>query len=261
MKIPQNNRPSFLLYKSFYEPIKFLKNEELGQLFRAIFDYQNDGEVKNLPPQLSMAFAFFRNQFDLDQKKYVEIMKRNKSNGSRGGRPKKGETQHNPENPVGYLEPKKAEKEKEKEKEKDFERFWNLYDNKKSKPDAFKNFEKAIKFDSVENIMVGLKSFVRSRGVDKKYWKHPAAWLNQQCWKDEYPEVNPENNFLQSLNLLIGEDLIDKIIKKEDGLQIKLKSATACDKWGKVAPEIKDKIVAQLKAEYGFEKENIKIKF
>lgn len=119
MRITTNNRPSFLLYKSFYAPIKHLKDEELGMLFRVLFEYQDGLEVKNLPPQIGMAFAFFKNQFDLDEQKYQITVDRNKSNGSKGGRPKKEETQANPENPVGFLEPRKAEKEKEKEIEKD----------------------------------------------------------------------------------------------------------------------------------------------
>lgn len=116
------NKPSFLLYKSFYEPIKHLSNEELGLLFRAIFDYQNGLEIANLSPSLGMAFAFFKNQFDLDSIKYEEtIVRRNQSNGSKGGRPKKEETQKNPENPVGFLEPRKPDKDKDNVKDKDKE--------------------------------------------------------------------------------------------------------------------------------------------
>ena len=116
------NKPSFLLYKSFYEPIKHLSNDELGLLFRAIFDYQNGLDISNLSPSLGMAFAFFKNQFDLDSVKYEEsIVRRNQSNGSKGGRPKKEETQNNPENPVGFLEPKKPDKDKDNVKDKDKE--------------------------------------------------------------------------------------------------------------------------------------------
>jgi hypothetical protein len=117
----KTTRPSFLLYKSFHEPIKNLTLEEKGLLFDAIFNYQNNLEIINLPPQVLMAFSFFKNQFNLDEGKYQIVIDRNKSNGSKGGRPKKEETQTNPENPVGYLEPKKADKEKEKEIEKDKE--------------------------------------------------------------------------------------------------------------------------------------------
>ena len=35
-----SRRPSFLIYKSFYKPIKILSNEDKGKLFKAIFEYQ-----------------------------------------------------------------------------------------------------------------------------------------------------------------------------------------------------------------------------
>lgn len=120
--MPQNNRPAFLLYKSFYSPVKHLKDDELGLLFRTLFEYQDGLEIKNLSPQIGMAFAFFKNQFDLDDQKYKVVLDRNKSNGSKGGRPKKEETQSNPENPVGFYEPRKGEKEKETDKEIDKEK-------------------------------------------------------------------------------------------------------------------------------------------
>lgn len=109
------DRPSFLLYKSFYEPIKHLKDEELGLLFRAIFDHQNGLDIKISSPQVAMAFAFFKNQFVLDRAKYQLVIDRNKSNGSKGGRPKTQKTQANPKNPVGFQEPKKPEKENDKD--------------------------------------------------------------------------------------------------------------------------------------------------
>jgi hypothetical protein len=131
-------RPSFLLYKSFYDPIKYLKDEELGLLFRAIFDYQNGNEVKGLPPQSAMAFAFFMNQFRLDEQKYQVVIDRNKSNGSKGGRPKKIETQVNPKNPMGFEEPKKPYKEKEKEIDKEIDKEIEEYKKVlKKKPKGF----------------------------------------------------------------------------------------------------------------------------
>ena len=108
-------REGFIIYKSFYEPLKILSNEQLGKLFRAIFEYQVNG-IEEVEPDIKMAFEFFKNQFRLDNEKYEKIVERNKINGSKGGRPK---TQENSKNPVGLEKPKKADKDKEKEKEKD----------------------------------------------------------------------------------------------------------------------------------------------
>ena len=67
-----NNNEAFLIYKSFYEPIKFLSDEQMGKLFKAIFEYQVDGTEGELEPQINMAFQFFKNQFRVDNNKYEE---------------------------------------------------------------------------------------------------------------------------------------------------------------------------------------------
>lgn len=66
-----------------------------------------------------------------------------------------------------------------------FEEFWNLYDYKKSKTKAKKSYEQSLKKVSHNVIMEGLKRQKPYRGRDKKFWKHPTTWLNQECWNDE----------------------------------------------------------------------------
>ena len=131
-----SKRPSFLIYKSFYKPIKNLSNEDKGKLFTAIFEYQTkdfDGSKQVIEPQIQMAFEFFKNQFELDNKKYEKTVKSRSANGKKGGRPKnsvKDNVQNKKANENkkthGFLgnpiKPKKGEKEKEKEKEKDKEK-------------------------------------------------------------------------------------------------------------------------------------------
>ena len=126
-------RPSFLIYKSFYKPIKVLSNEDAGKLFKAIFEYHfGDFEVaeKQFKPEIRVAFEFIKNQFELDDEKYQKKIAAQTANGKKGGRPKKSnaldtidkKTKKKKEthgffgNPT---KPKKAVKEKEKEKEKD----------------------------------------------------------------------------------------------------------------------------------------------
>jgi hypothetical protein len=105
-------KESFVLYKAFYEPIKDLSNEDLGQLFRDLFLYQIESIEPCNTSRTYMPFQFFKNQFRLDEVKYSKVVNRNKTNGLNGGRPK---TQDNPKNPVGFQEPKKADKDKDKE--------------------------------------------------------------------------------------------------------------------------------------------------
>lgn len=126
-------KDGFLLYKGFWEPIKDLSDEQLGRLFRAIYEYQVKGATET-DPDIKMAFMFFLNQFHLDEKKYQAIVERNRGNGTKGGRPKKNPSE--PKKPTGLIEnpknpsePKKADKDKEKEKDKDKDKGKDICDN------------------------------------------------------------------------------------------------------------------------------------
>lgn len=110
-------KESFLLYKSFYEPIKNLCVNDKAELLDAIFQYQIEGIEPTNTSRIYPFFLFFKNQFRLDEQKYLKIVERNKSNGNKGGRPKTEETQVNPNNPLGFLEPKKPYKDKDKDNE------------------------------------------------------------------------------------------------------------------------------------------------
>ena len=120
----KSERPSFLIYKADYDAIKNLSDQNLGKLFRAIFEYHNDKELQ-LEPEVQMALNFLKKQLQLDHIKWEKKVAAQKANGEKGGRPKKSDgpdskekpnqTHGFPKNPT---KPKKPEKEKEKGKEK-----------------------------------------------------------------------------------------------------------------------------------------------
>lgn len=85
-------KDSFILYKSFYEPLKMLSEKQLGKLFKAIFEYQISGKTE-VDLDIQMAFAFIKNQLDIDYGKYEEKVKKNSDNGRKGGRPPKTDKQ------------------------------------------------------------------------------------------------------------------------------------------------------------------------
>lgn len=74
---------SFILYNSFYEPIKALKNEQLGKLLRAIFNYTINGEITQ-DSDILVAFMFIKNQLDMDNKKWVEEKVKRSEAGKKG---------------------------------------------------------------------------------------------------------------------------------------------------------------------------------
>jgi hypothetical protein len=123
-------RESFILYHSFYQAVKDLTDEEKGQLWDAVYQYQLKMPIRELSPVCKMAFKFMESQFERDSEKYERIIERNKRNGAKGGRPEKNPDEPkkpsglngNPENPD---EPKKADTDtdtvtdiKEKDKKK-----------------------------------------------------------------------------------------------------------------------------------------------
>jgi len=78
-------KEAFLIYKSFYKPIKELTDEQFGRLFRALFEFQLEYENLKIEKDILMAFNFFKNQFRLDNLKYDNIIDKRKEFGKKGG--------------------------------------------------------------------------------------------------------------------------------------------------------------------------------
>lgn len=79
MLMDKSKKKSFILYKDFYSPVKSLSNEQLGRLFRAIFEYQLSGK-EEVDEDIKMPFNFILNSFKIDEEKYKERCERNKRN-------------------------------------------------------------------------------------------------------------------------------------------------------------------------------------
>ena len=72
-----------------------------------------------------------------------------------------------------------------------FELFWNAYPRHVSKGGARKAYAAAIGKTTPEQLLAGAKRYAGERtGQDPKFTKHPASWLNQECWADE-PAPDP----------------------------------------------------------------------
>lgn len=81
------DKNSFVLYKSFYQPVSVLTLEQKGKLFDAIFRYQIEG-VEEVDDDIRMPFLFFLNQFRFDEQKYSDICAKRRESGKKGGAPK-----------------------------------------------------------------------------------------------------------------------------------------------------------------------------
>jgi len=96
---------------------------------------------------------------------------------------------------------KQNSKEKNTKKESTDEKtgfadFWEEYPKKKSKGDARKAFEKAIKKVSLQTILNAVrkhKSGAQWMKDNGQYIPYPATWLNREQWEDE-PDFTPADN-------------------------------------------------------------------
>ena len=90
------DKKSFLLYKDLEPMLDKLTVIQAGHLFKAIYEYQNDGLKTPLDQVVDIAFSSILSHFKRDEKSYSKICNRNKTNGLKGGRPK------NPDKPTGF---------------------------------------------------------------------------------------------------------------------------------------------------------------
>ena len=59
-----SEKRSFILNADFAEQFSMLSDEDSGKLIKAIFTYETDGEIPELPPLIALAFSFIRQQLD-----------------------------------------------------------------------------------------------------------------------------------------------------------------------------------------------------
>lgn len=71
--------------------------------------------------------------------------------------------------------------------EDDFERFWAAYPRRIAKGRARTAFKTAIKLTDLETMLKAIDTYKR-RKPERIDFKHPATWLNGECWDDEWPE-------------------------------------------------------------------------
>lgn len=70
----------------------------------------------------------------------------------------------------------------------DFEEFWRIYPRHEDKKKAFTVWQKALKGGATaDEIIAGAARYAKYRaGEPEQYTKHPATWLNGDCWENEY---------------------------------------------------------------------------
>lgn len=79
--------------------VSVLNDTRAGKLFKLLFEYAENQDIdqSQLDSAVRLAFNAFKPGIDKGRKKYISVIKRNRENGKKGGRPKK--TQNNPKQP------------------------------------------------------------------------------------------------------------------------------------------------------------------
>ena len=75
-------RDSFVLYCSLLKPVQGLSDEALGRLFRAIYEYHENGST-DVDSDIAIPFAYIVNQFKVDAEKYERIVEKRRRKGPR----------------------------------------------------------------------------------------------------------------------------------------------------------------------------------
>lgn len=68
-----------------------------------------------------------------------------------------------------------------------FDEFWKTYPRREAKAAARKAWDKALGRASPARIIAAAAAYRDLPSREQKYTKHPATWLNNDCWLDERP--------------------------------------------------------------------------
>lgn len=112
------------VFLDWTEATRKLKDAEKGRLIDAMVAYAKGEENEDqLQGNEAYVFPMFKLQIDRDRQEYEALVRRQRENGSKGGRPKKANgLEENPKNPLVFSKTQKSqdkEEDKEKEEEKD----------------------------------------------------------------------------------------------------------------------------------------------
>lgn len=168
---------SFVVHKDSLRCLDYMTDEEAGQLFKTIAEFQTTGQKpKNLNDKIGLAWVFFENQFLREKETYFKRVdnpkqaEASRNNGKLGGRPRKPETQENPEKP-------KETCNKNKNKNK------NINKEKNIKKESL-GFEENFEIEKVSNLIDSEIS--KSSNVPKNLDKSPAENLDLAFQPNRY---------------------------------------------------------------------------
>lgn len=104
------------------------------------------------------------------------------------GAPNPKRTQGEPKQPNSLALDLAAARQHRRPDDVSFDEFWAVYPLRKAKGAAKVAWAKALKRAPAEVIVAGAAAYAADPQRDPDYTKHPATWLDKECWTDEAPE-------------------------------------------------------------------------
>ena len=102
------NKKSFILYTDLIHTVRKLPKAKQAELFMAILEYVNDENPEVKDVLVGVAFEPIKHQLKRDLSRWDNFKKKQSENGKMGGRPRREETQINPNNPSLLEETQKS---------------------------------------------------------------------------------------------------------------------------------------------------------
>lgn len=232
-------KDNFIFYREWFNAIRELEPAEQLQSYDAIMRFVFEG-VEPSDKYIRAVTAMMRSTIIRDREKYERVCERNRTNGIKGGRPRKTETQKtepNPKNPMGFEKQSEQSTAEHDDKptpehrtaiEQQFEDFRVAYPGSKrgfaAEFDNFKRKNKTAWRDIVPLLMPALNRLIEWReraaaaGQFVPNYKNLQTWLNKQCWTEELPEIKvtpiiPKTNATTASN--IGYPKTDAVRQRE----------------------------------------------
>ena len=120
----QFDREGFVIYKHLCLTVCKMSDEEIGQWFRGIVEFQIDKYIpENLDPKIDLLFDLFKRQFEKDDKKYQKRVNANRRNAQKNKKNKGQNYEWSPMESNGKVgsqsQPMVTDKDKGKDKGKD----------------------------------------------------------------------------------------------------------------------------------------------
>ena len=156
-----DNKKSFILYCDYIHMFKKMPDDLAGKLIKHVLEYVNDNNPTTKELMVDVLFEPIKQQLKRDLQKYENVAERNRSNGAKGGRPKKHITQNNPVGLIGNPNnPEKPDTDTDTDTDTD-----NVNNKNKIEASQIKNLKgKILSEVEQKNIISKAKAEVENRG-------------------------------------------------------------------------------------------------